>query len=174
MSGGLLSGGTAGAASAGREAAPTVLVRAAVSADAPEAAACVTALLRELGAQPPSLRELEETALGVIEDERQGVVLLAGDADGRVVGLLGASWQVALRTCGAYGLIQELWVAPDRRGESIGAALLGALLERAAERGLSRIEVGLPGARFAGLEATGAFYASNGFAPIGSRMRRLL
>ena len=36
---------------------------------------------------------------------------------------------------------------------------------------MARIEVGLPRERFAGLDATAAFYLANDFTPLGARMR---
>lgn len=150
-------------------------VRRASAPDAPGIAGAVGMLLAELGAAvAPPARELEAAASALAADERAGVLLLAESAEGRLVGLLGASWQLALRIPGEYGLIQELWVDPAWRGRAVGGALLAELVRIARERGVSRLEVGLPGERFARLEATRAFYLDNDFAGVGERMRRLL
>jgi GNAT superfamily N-acetyltransferase len=149
-------------------------VRRAESIDVPAVAAAVARLLTELGATPAPPRELERAAQQIVADERSGLLLLAEDEAGEVVGFLGCSWQRAVRTAGCYGLIQELWVSPECRGRAVGASLLAALARAAGDRGLRRIEVGLPGERYQQREATEAFYAANGFATIGTRMRSLL
>jgi GNAT superfamily N-acetyltransferase len=113
-------------------------------------------------------------AAGVARGE---VGIARGEADGArgdIVGLLGVSWQTAVRIPGRYGLIQELWVHPSWRGREIGAELLDALRDVAREGGIARIEVGLPSERFPQLEATEAFYRANGFEPVGMRMKLLL
>jgi para-aminobenzoate synthetase len=108
-----------------------------------------------------------------LEDPGAGAVLLAVE-DGQLAGLLSASWQTAIHVPGRYALIQDLWVAPERRGESIGRRLLLALFDLAVEREIVRVEVGLPSERFAGLRATERFYLANGFSHLGPRMRQVL
>ena len=148
-------------------------VRPARPMDVGEIAAGVAELLIELGARAPAKNALERAARVLIDDREAGALLVA-DHEGHAVGLLGASWQFAMRVQSRYGLIQEMWVHPAWRGQTIGADLLVALFELARERGMTRVEVGLPGQRFRNLGATEAFYANNGFETIGTRMRRLL
>lgn len=148
-------------------------VRLATREDLPAIAVAVCALLLELGGEPSPQPALHEAARALLDEPRAGALLVA-DADGVVVGFLGASWQLAVRVPGRYGLIQELWVHPDWRSRALGGELISALCELALESGIERIEVGLPGERFAQLEATEAFYRVNGFATLGTRMRRLL
>jgi len=124
-------------------------------------------------------------ARALLDDSRAGALLVAqasgAGADravlgastaGAIVGVLGASWQSAIHTPGRYALIQDLWVHPAWRGSGVGGGLLAALFELARERGVARVEVGLPRERFAGLAATEAFYLANGFTALGTRMRR--
>lgn len=151
-----------------------VRLRQAGREDAPAVAGAVAELLRELGASPAPARALEEAARSVAGNEDVGVMLVAEDTERRIVGLLGCSWQIAVRVPGRYGLIQELWVARDWRNRAIGHELVDALVDLARERGIGRIEVGLPGEGFVQLEATRAFYLENGFGPVGTRMRRLV
>jgi branched-chain amino acid aminotransferase len=148
-------------------------VRQAAPSDVPGIAAAVRELLFELGGKPASAQELQAAARALIEDDDAGVLFVA-EADGKVVGFLGVSWQQAVRIPGSYGLIQELWVHPGWRSQAIGAELLEALNGLARERGIGRIEVGLPGERFPSVEATKAFYEANGFQPVGLRMRLLV
>ena len=113
---------------------------------------------------------MAQATRALIEEPRLGAVLLA-DADGPVVGVLCASWQTAIHVPGRYGLIQDLWVDPSWRGRAVGASLLAALLDRARESGVAQLEVGLPKESFQGLDGTRAFYETNGFDVLGTRMR---
>ncbi len=148
-------------------------VRRAAGGDVTSVASAVGELLRELGAVPPPLSGIEAAARMLLDDPRAGALLVA-EGDGAIVGVLGASWQSALHIPGRYALIQDLWVHTSWRGAGVGGGLLAALFEFARERGLARVEVGLPREHFAGLAATEAFYRANGFAPLGARMRRSL
>lgn len=150
-----------------------VTTRAAVPADVPAIVGGVIKLLREIGGKPAAAELLEAEARELIGDPKAGVVLVAEDEE-RIVGVLGVSWQRAIRVPGRYGLIQELWVAPSHRDRRVGGQLLDELVEVSRERSIARLEVGLPGERFAGLVATEAFYRKNAFEPVGLRMRRLL
>lgn len=148
-------------------------VRAAAPGDAAAAAAAVDELLGELDGERPAAALVEEAARELIEDGEAGALLLA-EAEGEVVGLLAASWQLAIHVPGRYATIQDLWVRRDRRGEGVGRELVEALTALARERGLARLEVGLPSRRFAALAQTERFYADCGFEPLGPRMRMLL
>jgi para-aminobenzoate synthetase len=151
--------------------AASLSVRSATLEEAPAVAAAVRELLLELGGTPASTVALEQATRALLEDEAAGAVLLAREDD-RIVGVLAASYQLAIHIPGRYALIQDLWVDPDRRGASIGRELLRALFALASERGLARIEVGLPSERFARLGSTKAFYLANGFSHLGPRMRQ--
>jgi GNAT superfamily N-acetyltransferase len=151
----------------------TCKVRAAAPADVPAVVAGLGELLVELGGKPAATPALEEAARTLISDPEAGVLLVA-ENQGNIVGVLGVSWQIAIRVPGCYGLIQELWVHPAWRGMRVGGDLLIALFELARERRVARLEVGLPSDRFPHLSATEAFYMNNGFTPIGMRMRRVL
>jgi len=130
-------------------------------------------LLLELGATPPPPAALEQTVRELIDDRSVGAVLVA--RSGReVIGVLAASWQVAIHVPGRYATIQDLWVHPVCRSRSIGRELIDALVEVCRSRGVTRIEVGLPRESFRALGATEAFYLDNDFAPLGPRMRRVL
>ena len=100
--------------------------------------------------------------------------MLVAEADADLVGVLAASWQMAIHVPGSYALIQDLWVAAGWRGRSVGRGLLEALFELRARKRFERVEVGLPRESFARFAATEAFYLGNGFTPNGPRMRRLL
>lgn len=148
-------------------------VRSATAADVPAAAAAVGELLDELGGRRPSAEELEREARALVEEPGVGALLVA-EAGGEVVGVLAASYGRAMHVPGRYVVIQDLWVHPAWRSQTIGAELLAAIDAVAREQGLARIEVGLPQESFAAIRATEAFYLGNGFASLGIRMRRLL
>jgi GNAT superfamily N-acetyltransferase len=147
-------------------------VRAATHDDLPAVVAAAQELLIELGSTPPPAPAMARTARSLIDDPSAGALLVA-QAGRDVVGVLGASYQIAMHVPGRYVLIQDLWVHPSRRGHSVGGELLAAVFALAREQDITRAEVGLPRERFAGIRATEAFYAHNGFEPLGSRMRRI-
>jgi GNAT superfamily N-acetyltransferase len=151
-------------------------VRAATREDLPAIVAAVGELLSELGSKPPSTSEMLQTAQALLEDPRLGALLVAetgGENGVPVIGVLSASYQLALHVPGRYALIQDLWVHPSWRGRSVGRELLAGLFELARGQGMARAEVGLPRESFAGIRATEAFYVDNGFEHLGPRMRRI-
>jgi GNAT superfamily N-acetyltransferase len=148
-------------------------VRRASSADVAQVAGAVAELLVELGGAPGERAAMEDTTRTLIEEPRAGGIVVA-EWEGTLIGVLAASWQSAIHVPGRYGLIQDLWVHPSWRSNAIGAGLLAALAELAREAEIDRLEVGLPRASFAGVEATEAFYRRNGFALVGARMRTVL
>jgi GNAT superfamily N-acetyltransferase len=148
-------------------------VRRGQAQDAGAVAAAVSRLLNELGGTPPPLSAMESTTARLLGEDTVGAVLVA-EADGKLVGVLAASWQTAIHVPGCYALIQDLWVDRAWRSRAIGSALLDALRRLAHERGVTRLEVGLPREYFAALASTEAFYRREGFVPLGTRMRRML
>ncbi len=155
-------------------------VRTATHEDVPTVIEALQELLRELGGTPPPTPAMQAAARALLDNPQAGALLVMeadgtlGDAEDNraIVGVLGASWQTAIHVPGRYALIQDLWVHPAWRGRAIGRELLTALFALAREQGITRVEVGLPRERFAGLAATEAFYLGAGFAPLGARMRR--
>jgi len=146
-------------------------VRPAAVAEAPIVAAAVRALLRELESAAPAPEAMEDAARILVADPDAGAVFLA-DADGAIVGMLAASWQVAVHAPGRYALIQDLWVHRDWRGQRVGQELVDALAAVATRRQVTRIEVGVPREGVCDLEATRRFYLRNDFGTIGGRLRR--
>ena len=150
-------------------------VRAARREDLTAVVAAVRDLLIELGGTPPAVSGMEGAARTLLGDPRSGALFVAqAGGEDTIVGVLGASWQLAIHAPGRYALIQDLWVHPAWRGRAVGGDLLAALFALARDWGIARVEVGLPRERFAGIRATEAFYLHNGFAPLGARMRRTL
>jgi GNAT superfamily N-acetyltransferase len=152
---------------------PSRRVRAATHDDLAAIVLALGELLSELGSTPPPASAMTATAATLLDDPQAGALLVA-EAGGQIVGVLGASWQLAIHVPGRYALIQDLWVHPSWRGRSVGRELLAALCELAREQGMARAEVGLPRESFESIRATEGFYARNGFEHLGARMRRLL
>lgn len=148
-------------------------VRRATPADAAAVAAAVRELLLELDGTPSAPPAMEAAASMLIVSPWAGAVLVA-DVGGEVVGVLAASWQMAIHVPGSYALIQDLWVDPQWRGRSVGKDLLAALFALAHAKRFERVEVGLPRESFARFASTEAFYVDNGFTANGPRMRRIL
>jgi branched-chain amino acid aminotransferase len=149
-------------------------IRRAIEDDAAAIATAVEALLIELGGERPSVAALQEGARTLAADTEAGALLVAESDDESVVGILAASWQYAIHVPGHYGTIQDLWVHPEWRSRALGHELILALVKEATEKGVPRLEVGLPQESFAQLAATERFYRENSFTPLGPRMRRLL
>jgi len=148
-------------------------VRAATHDDVEAITAAVGELLVELDGTPAAAQAMRDTVRTLIDSPATGAIFVA-EADGALVGVLAASWQLAIHVPGTYALIQDLWVPSSWRGRGIGAGLLTALFDLARSRGIERVEVGLPLETFARSGATEAFYLTNGFTPNGPRMKRVL
>jgi GNAT superfamily N-acetyltransferase len=148
-------------------------VRPAVAGDAAAVADAVEALLEELGGRRPERGALETEVAALLDDDGVGELLVA-EEEGAIVGVLAASWQRAIHVPGPYATIQDLWVDREWRSRGIGAELVAALAARARERGVARLEVGLPREDFPALDKTEAFYRGAGFEHLGPRMRLLL
>ena len=148
-------------------------VREAGAGDVEGVAAAAENLLRELGGSCPERSQLEAEVRALLDDPEGGSVLIA-EADGRIVGVLSASWQRAIHVPGVYATIQDLWVDEVWRSRGVGAELVEAIASQARSRGVGRLEVGLPRETFAAIASTESFYRRNGFEHLGPRMRRLL
>ncbi len=148
-------------------------VREATAEDVTRVAAGLAQLLTELGGSAPEPRRLQRATCAVIENPELGFVFVAAASE-EIIGVIAGSWQYAIHVPGYYCLVQDLWVDRPWRGHGVGAELLAALIGRAHNYGVTRVEVGLPSKRFAGLAATRAFYAANGFSPLGPRMRLVI
>jgi GNAT superfamily N-acetyltransferase len=148
-------------------------VRQADDGDVEGVATAVASLLGELGGRMPAPAEMEAEVQALLDDPQGGSVLIA-EADGKIVGVLTASWQRAIHVPGVYATVQDLWVDEDWRSRGVGAELVEAIASQARTRGVSRLEVGLPRETFAAIASTESFYERNGFEHLGPRMRRLL
>jgi GNAT superfamily N-acetyltransferase len=89
--------------------------------------------------------------------ERGDLEVLAARAEGRVVGVAVLAYRLSISAGGLFASVEDLYVEPDARRRGLGRALLEAVGERCAARGVSYIE-----AQVEDEEAT-AFYAAVGY-----------
>jgi GNAT superfamily N-acetyltransferase len=85
-----------------------------------------------------ALLGLSRALLG--DPEREGLQLIARDADGSAVGFATIFWSWSTTGGGRIGTMNDLYVSPDARGLGVAERLIGACVERCAERGALRLE----------------------------------
>ncbi|MGH2951592.1 MAG: GNAT family N-acetyltransferase [Solirubrobacterales bacterium] len=114
-----------------------IAVRRAEVADAPEVARLLHDFNTEFSEPTPGVAVLTERARGLIADGTITVLLGGEGPDGLAQLQYRASvWSGALD---AY--LEELYVAPERRGQGIGRALLEAAMDAARDAGATRIDL---------------------------------
>jgi para-aminobenzoate synthetase len=150
----------------------SVIVRDADFGDIPSLVSCVHELLKELSDDPDYAIERDgaENVCNRILLGRQAGEVLVAHIEGepaRLVGCLTVSYVDAVRYGGTFATLEELWVDPDHRSAGVGARLLATLRARFS----GYIEVGLPNEGFEDFARTLHFYESQGFRPIGPRLR---
>jgi GNAT superfamily N-acetyltransferase len=85
-----------------------------------------------------ALLALSRALLG--DPEREGLQLIAREADGSAVGFATIFWSWSTTSACRIGIMHDLYVSPDARGLRIGERLIRACVERCAERGALRLE----------------------------------
>jgi GNAT superfamily N-acetyltransferase len=83
--------------------------------------------------------------------------VLEARAAGRVVGVAVLSYRLSVSAAGPFASVEDLYVEPEARRRGVGRALLEAVGERCAARGVSYVE-----AQVEDEEAAG-FYAALGY-----------
>ena len=91
-------------------------------------------------AASPSDEELRSLSRALIADpEREGVQLLARDAEGRAVGFATIFWSWATTSAERVGVMNDLFVAPEARGKGVAEALIEACRAECAARGAGKL-----------------------------------
>ena len=84
----------------------------------------------------PSGADLEALARALIADpEHEGIQLIARGEDGEPLGFATVYWTWQTLTAGRAAVMNDLFVAPDARGQGIGMALIEECRRRAGEYG---------------------------------------
>lgn len=113
-------------------------VRRAAAADAREVARLLHDFNTEFDDPTPGVEALTERARQLLAGG-EITVLLGGE---RPDGIALIRLRPAIWTEGLDAYLEELYVAPERRGEGIGRALLEAAMDAAREAGAVRIDLG--------------------------------
>jgi len=76
----------------------------------------------------------------IADPEREGVQLLARDDDGRPIGFATVYWSWQTLAAGRLGVMNDLFVAGEARGQGVADALIRACAERCREHGARNLE----------------------------------
>ena len=102
----------------------------------------------------PSDGELELIARSLLADpDREGIQFLARDEQGTAVGFATLYWTWETNHGGRVGVMNDLFVASERRGGGFGRALIEACADACRERGVRELQwqTGLDNERAQGL-----------------------
>lgn len=91
--------------------------------------------------------------------EAGGLEVLAARVEERVAGVAVLAYRLSASAAGLFASIEDLYVRPDARRQGAGRALLEAVEERCASRGISYVEAQVED------EEAAAFYAALGYEP---------
>jgi GNAT superfamily N-acetyltransferase len=92
-------------------------------------------------ASAPSDADLLALSRALIADpDREGVQLIARDANGAAVGFATIFWSWSTTQAFRIGVMNDLFVAPEARGTGLAERLIAACAERCAARGARRLE----------------------------------
>ncbi len=114
------------------------VVRAAEPADAPEVARLLHDFNTEFSEPSPGLEVLTERTRSLIASGEM-TALLGGD---RPDGIAVLRFRPSYWTGALDAYLEELYVAPGKRGQGIGRALLEGAMDAAREAGAARMELG--------------------------------
>ena len=134
----------------------------------------VLRLLRELGDEADDLGALDRARVTRAWRDAgpRAVTLVARTDDGEIAGISTVVESFAIYANGAYGVINEMYVAPPYRSQRVGARLIDAVKELAARRGWRRIDVTAP--ESPAWDRTRRFYESQGFVYTGPKLKFVL
>jgi GNAT superfamily N-acetyltransferase len=123
----------------------------------------VMRLLNELGEEGDELGALAEDK--VLQAWREMAdhfhVFVAKNEAGDILGILTLTETFAIYANGNYGIINEMYVAPEHRSTGIGARLVDAAKNFGRQKGWTRIDVTAPESEC--WERTRRFYEKQGF-----------
>jgi GNAT superfamily N-acetyltransferase len=89
----------------------------------------------------PSDRGLLELSRALLDaPEQDGLQLMARDARGEAVGFATIFWSWSTTAAGRIGIMHDLYVHPQARGQGLADRLIDACMERCERRGAVRLE----------------------------------
>jgi ribosomal protein S18 acetylase RimI-like enzyme len=89
----------------------------------------------------PSDRGLGELSRALLAaPEQEGLQLIARDARGNAVGFATIFWSWSTTAADRIGIMYDLYVGPQARGEGLADRLIAACVERCAQRGAIKLE----------------------------------
>ena len=107
----------------------------------------VSDLMIEFGFPEFDGRNLDKIYQGMVGGGKHGFVMLA-ESDDTICGICTVSFVVSLRTRGVYGIVQEMYILPELRGQRIGAKMLISTIEYAQSVGAGQFKrINLKGER---------------------------
>ena len=148
------------------------IIRQADKNDAAVVTELVIKLLTELNGKPYEGDSAAMTAAAAELIVSGRCVSFILESDQKPVGILNISIAHAIRNCGEYGILEELYIEPDYRSRGFGKELLDCAKELARQNHWPRLEVGAPSLEH--WRRTFAFYRNNGFEEIGPRLKFIL
>lgn len=134
----------------------------------------VMRLLLELGEEGEEMGSLaRERVLKAWQDagDRFNPFVAKNDS-GEIVGILTLVETIAIYANGNYGIIDEMYVAPQYRSSGVGARLVEAAKEFGRKKGWTRIDVTAPESER--WKRTRRFYERQGFVFTGPKLKILL
>ncbi len=143
----------------------------ATAADRETVVALVERLLEELEDRPEEFAGLDrERVLREVEASGEAfTAFLARRPGGDAVGVVTVVETLAIYAGGRYGVIDEMYVAPECRGAGVGRLLIEAAKELGRQRGWVRLDVTAPPEKK--WERTVKFYEKQGFVFTGPKLR---
>jgi GNAT superfamily N-acetyltransferase len=91
----------------------------------------------EVDPSDDALLEMSRTLIG--DPEREGVQLIAREADGGAVGFATIFWSWSTLSAARLGVMNDLFVADSARGGGVADELIAACAERCRERGATEL-----------------------------------
>ena len=133
--------------------------------------ALVERLLEELEERPEEFAGLDRSrTLRDLEAAGESfTAFLARTGDGKAVGVVTVVETLAIYAGGRYGVIDEMYVAPEFRSAGVGGRLIEAVKELGRSRGWARLDVTAPPEKK--WERTVGFYQRQGFVFTGPKLR---
>ena len=130
-------------------------------------------LFKELTDDPAEFESIDASKIAVdlIRNKEKFVAFFAKNDD-EIVGIITLVETFAIYAGGNYGVIPEMFIAPEYRSQGIGKQLVDAVKNYGAQKGWQRINVTAPDDPK--WERTVKFYEREGFVFTGPKMRFML